>query len=190
MSLYLKHRIVCFVCGTEGPADYPLYTSPHGAMETVRPLPHFPFLLELAPPLGCRSPAHSSAAHSCRSCYSSLMRQWDDNERGGVAVENRVCCHKRTGGLPVLTRSSSLRSTELKWQSFPSGPASTCLPLPTDCLGLPAKASRCPPPQQCLGRRWALPPPVALPPPRPTARTRITTPGRWTCPRAPGTGRT
>ena len=34
MSLYVKHsmggdyppRIVCFVCGTEGPADYPLYT--------------------------------------------------------------------------------------------------------------------------------------------------------------------
>ena len=122
MSLYVKHsmgdyppRIVCFVCGLEGPADYPLYTrlaplaglpplpSPHGvALETVRSLPHFPFLLELVPPLGCRAPDHSTAAHACRSCYSSLMRQWDDNERGGVSVENRVYCHKRTGGLPVL----------------------------------------------------------------------------------------
>lgn len=83
-----------------GPSPLP---SPHGvAFEGVRSLPHFPFLLELAPPLGCRAPDHSTAAHACRSCYSSLMRQWDDNERGGVSVENRVYCHKRTGGLPVL----------------------------------------------------------------------------------------
>ena len=83
--------------------NFPPPPSPHGvAVETSRPLPHFPFLLELTPPLGCRAPDQASAAHACRTCYSSLMRQWDDNERGGVAVENRVYCHKRTQGLPVL----------------------------------------------------------------------------------------
>jgi len=127
MSLYVKHsmggdyppRIVCFVCGTEGPADYPLYTSPHGvAVETSRPLPHFPFLLELTPPLGCRAPDQASAASACRTCYSSLMRQWDDNERGGVPVENRVYCHKRAPGLPVLSAEQQLTVNRSAWRSI------------------------------------------------------------------------
>ena len=101
-------------------ADYPLYTSPHGlSLETVRPLPHFPFLQQLAPPLGCQAPDPSNAAHSCRSCYSSLMRQWDDNERGGVAVENRVYCHKRTGGLPVLSPEQQLAVNRTQTSSLP-----------------------------------------------------------------------
>jgi hypothetical protein len=140
MSLYVKRsmgdyppRIVCFVCGLEGPADYPLYTSPHGVSpETVRPLPHFPFLLELATPLGCHSPDQSSAAHSCRSCYSSLMRQWDDNERGGVSVEKRVYCHKRTGGLPVLSPEQQVAVNRAELAKFP---VRTSFHVPTSSHG-------------------------------------------------------
>ena len=52
MSMFLKRttgdiyppRIACFVCGTEGPADYPLYLSPHGTTVGGKSLPHFPFL--------------------------------------------------------------------------------------------------------------------------------------------------
>ena len=36
-------RIVCHVCGLEGPADYPLYMSPHGFTGHKSP-PFFPFL--------------------------------------------------------------------------------------------------------------------------------------------------
>ena len=59
-------RIVCHVCGLEGPADYPLYMSPHGFTGHKSP-PFFPFLKELEPPVGCRAPDNrESAVFSCR----------------------------------------------------------------------------------------------------------------------------
>ena len=94
-------RIACFVCGAEVPADYPLYPeAPPGNSGTT---PHFPFLLSLEPPLGCRPPSPGGVAKSCRVCYSTLMRQWDDYEKGGVSTEKRVYYVKRAEGLPFPT---------------------------------------------------------------------------------------
>ena len=78
-------RIACFVCGAEVPADYPLY--PEAPIGNSGTTPHFPFLLSLEPPLGCRPPSPGGVAKSCRVCYSTLMRQWDEYEKGGVATD-------------------------------------------------------------------------------------------------------
>lgn len=132
MSLYIKHggvdyppRIACFVCGLEGPADYPLYVSPHGYSQD-KPgglLPHFPFLAAMqAPPLGSRTPDATQGipAYSCRACYSALMRQWDDNERGGVPIEKRVYWTKRMPGLPILDPDQQLAVNQTELARFPS----------------------------------------------------------------------
>eukprot|EP00090_Calanus_glacialis_P033620 TRINITY_DN5588_c0_g1_i4.p1 TRINITY_DN5588_c0_g1~~TRINITY_DN5588_c0_g1_i4.p1 ORF type:complete len:868 (-),score=49.95 TRINITY_DN5588_c0_g1_i4:1302-3905(-) len=150
MSLYMKHsmgdyppRIACFVCGLEGPADYPLYVSPHGYSDQ-KPLPHFPFLIELVPPLGCRPPDQNSAAYSCRACYSSLMRQWDDNERGGVAIEKRVYWTKRMDGLPILDPEQQLAINRSEFSKFPVR-SNIQMPAPTHVAStVPSRGSRTP----------------------------------------------
>jgi len=101
-------RIACFVCGAEGPADYPLFLSPHGTTAGLKSLPHFPFLRQHAPPLGCRSPGPEGVAASCRVCYSSLLTQWEELERGGVALEKRVYWVRRVDGLSVMTSEQQL----------------------------------------------------------------------------------
>ena len=81
MSLYYKAaggyppRILCFVCGASGPADYPLYSAPLTATPATRPVPHFPFLARLEPPPGSPAPGPDTAVAACRACYSALMRQ-------------------------------------------------------------------------------------------------------------------
>ena len=90
MSLRFPPRIACFVCGAHGPADYPLFISPHGTTaDGCRLLPHFPFLGELVPPLGLTPPSPDTSASSCRACYNNLLKQWDANEKGGVPLESR-----------------------------------------------------------------------------------------------------
>ena len=128
MSVYIKQRtsviypprIACFVCGAEGPADYPLFLSPHGTTVDNKLLPHFPFLRELVPPLGCRSPAPDSTSSACRSCYISLMKQWEDNDKGGVSLENRVYWTKRQYNLPVLQPEQQLAINRTEMSRYPA----------------------------------------------------------------------
>ena len=116
MSMFLKRsigdvyppRIACFVCGAEGPADYPLFLSPHGNTAGLKSLPHFPFLRQHPPPLGCRPPGPEGVAASCRVCYSSLLTQWEELDRGGVVLEKRVYWVKRVDGLSVMTSEQQL----------------------------------------------------------------------------------
>ena len=112
-------RIVCHVCGLEGPADYPLYMSPHGFTGHKSP-PFFPFLKELEPPPGCRIPERESAVFSCRQCYSALMKQWDDNELGGVPTEKRVYWTKRCAGLSILDPDQQLAVNTRECAKHPS----------------------------------------------------------------------
>ena len=118
MSLFMKRgatgaslyppRIACYVCGAEVPADYPLFPEPSppsppppslASAAAIMSKPHFPFLMHHPPPLGCRPPSPGGVAKSCRVCYSSLMRQWDDYERTGVPTDKRVYWLKRIDGL-------------------------------------------------------------------------------------------
>lgn len=101
-------RIACFVCGAEVPADYPLYPE---APSSSGATPYFPFLLTLEPPMGCRPPTPGGVAKSCRVCYSTLMRQWDEYEKGGVPTDRRVYYVKRVEGLPFPTAESQARLT-------------------------------------------------------------------------------
>ena len=87
-------KIVCYVCGAEVPADYFLYPEDNSGKT-----PYFPFLLLLEPPLGCRRPSPGGLAKSCRVCYSTLMRQWNEYEEGGVATD-RYICHSMIIGMP------------------------------------------------------------------------------------------
>ena len=100
-------RIACFVCGAEVPSDYPLYPLPPAGNQATTP--HFPFLLTLEPPIGCRPPSPGGVAKSCRVCYSTLMRQWDDYEKGGVPTDRRVYYVKRVEGLPFPTAEAQAR---------------------------------------------------------------------------------
>ena len=105
-------RIACFVCGAEVPSDYPLYPLPPGSTtptSSASITPHFPFLLSLEPPIGCRPPTPGGVAKSCRVCYSTLMRQWDDYEKGGVATDRRVYFVKRVEGLPFPSAEAQAR---------------------------------------------------------------------------------
>ena len=113
MSLFLKRnsaalyppRIACYVCGAEVPSDYPLYPEPPAGCDLLlhNSTPHFPFLLHHHPPLGCRPPSPGGLAKSCRVCYSTLMRQWDEYEKSSVPLERRIYWFERHDGLPVVT---------------------------------------------------------------------------------------
>jgi len=98
-------RIACYVCGAEVPSDYPLYPEPPAGCDLLLPsaTPHFPFLLHHPPPLGCRPPSPGGMAKSCRVCYSTLMRQWDDYEKSAVPLERRIYWFERMDGMPVVT---------------------------------------------------------------------------------------
>ena len=93
-------RIVCFVCAAEVPADYPLYVEPqHGHLAS----PHFPFLVAHSPPLGCLPVESTSGeAKSCRPCYTTLMKQWEEYDRTRIPVSKRIYWIKRADGLPFL----------------------------------------------------------------------------------------
>lgn len=113
MSLFMKRgsaalyppRIACYVCGAEVPSDYPLYPEPPPGCDLLLPsaTPHFPFLLHHPPPLGCRPPSPGGMAKSCRVCYSTLMRQWEDYEKSAVPLERRIYWFERMDGMPVVT---------------------------------------------------------------------------------------
>ena len=101
-------RIACYVCGAEVPADYPLFPEPSppsppppslASAAAIMSKPHFPFLMHHPPPMGCRPPSPGGVAKSCRVCYSSLMRQWDEFEKKGVPTEKRVYWLERIDGL-------------------------------------------------------------------------------------------
>merc|ERR1719351_349128 len=83
MSHLYPPRIACFVCGAEGPADYPIFAEPPHAAErsspAAAPSAHFPFLLAHPPPMGCSALKAGDArgTKSCRPCHMALMRQWD-----------------------------------------------------------------------------------------------------------------
>ena len=70
-----------FVCGAEGPADYPIFAEPPHAAErsspAAAPSAHFPFLLAHPPPMGCSALKAGDArgTKSCRPCHMALMRQ-------------------------------------------------------------------------------------------------------------------
>ena len=128
-------RIVCYVCGVEGPADYPLYLSPHG-YTGLKSQPFFPFLKDLEPPLGCRAPDQQSAVFSCRQCYSALMRQWDDNEQGGVPTEMRVYWTKRITGLAILDPDQQLAVNKREAAQYPR--SSLMVTSPTESVIVPS----------------------------------------------------
>ena len=98
-------RIACYVCGAEVPSDYPLYPEPPPGCDLLLPsaTPHFPFLLHHPPPVGCRPPSPGGMAKSCRVCYSTLMRQWEDYEKSAVPLERRIYWFERMDGMPVVT---------------------------------------------------------------------------------------
>ena len=108
-------RIACYVCGAEIPSDYPLYPEPPPGCDLLLPsaTPHFPFLLHHPPPLGCRPPSPGGVAKSCRVCYSTLMRQWDDYEKSSVPLERRIYWFERMDGLPVVTPELQVRSGKI-----------------------------------------------------------------------------
>ena len=123
-------RIACFVCGAEVPSDYPLYPLPPGGNQVTTP--YFPFLLTLEPPIGCRPPTPGGVAKSCRNCYSTLMRQWDDYEKGAVPLDRRYGYYvKRVEGLPFPTAEAQARLTNNRKRPGLSGhimPAPTSVP--------------------------------------------------------------
>ena len=136
MAHYYKHsvseyppRIVCYVCGLEGPADYPLYVAPHG-YTGIRSQPFFPFLKELEPPLGCRRQDQNAAVMSCRQCYSALMKQWDDNDQGGVTIEKRVYWTKRCAGLSILDPEQQLAINKRECAKYPTITKPVDVPCP------------------------------------------------------------
>ena len=131
-------RIVCYVCGVEGPADYPLYVSPHG-YTGLKSQPFFPFLKCLEPPPGRRTPDHQSAVFSCRQCYSALMRQWDDNEQGGVVTEMRVYWTKRMAGLAILDPEQQLEVNRREAAMYPSVRTSLVVTGPPARSGTPGE---------------------------------------------------
>ena len=121
-------RIACFVCGAEVPSDYPLYPLPPGGNQVTTP--YFPFLLTLEPPIGCRPPTPGGVAKSCRNCYSTLMRQWDEYEKGGVPTDRRYGYYvKRGEGLPFPTAEAQARLTNnRKRPNISVMPAPTTIP--------------------------------------------------------------
>ena len=81
MSHLYPPRIACFVCGAEGPADYPIFAEPPPQTAersaVAAPSAHFPFLLAHPPPMGCSTLKAGDArgTKSCRPCHMALMRQ-------------------------------------------------------------------------------------------------------------------
>jgi len=114
-GIFLKHapasyppRILCFVCASEGPADYPIYSDPPGGQQTR---PHFPFLLAHAPPAGYQPvEATGGEAKVCRHCYTSLLRQWDEYERARMPLIRRAYWVRRADDIPFLTPEEQARA--------------------------------------------------------------------------------
>jgi hypothetical protein len=120
MSLFVKRgsgtiippRIACFVCGAEGPADYPIYAEPQAPPPNVTP--HFPFLAVHPPPLGLQPvnvAANGGEAMACRPCYTVLMRQWEEFEHARVPLHARSYWVKRVDGVPFLSPDVQMQAT-------------------------------------------------------------------------------
>ena len=103
-------RIACFVCGMEGPADYPLFAMPTPSNSSgATPTPHFPFLLHHPPPPGSQGMAPGAKeAKACRPCYLTLMRQWETYESTRVPKVKRIYWVKRQDGMPFLSAEAQM----------------------------------------------------------------------------------
>jgi hypothetical protein len=109
MSHLYPPRIACFVCGAEGPADYPIFAEPQNATAHSA---HFPFLVAHPPPMGCNSVkgGDNRGAKSCRPCHMSLMRQWDEYERARVHITKRAYWVKRVDGMGFLSTEAQMQA--------------------------------------------------------------------------------
>ncbi|XP_059484897.1 uncharacterized protein LOC132202173 [Neocloeon triangulifer] len=86
---------VCFVCGNNGTAEYPLRSKPHESE------PYFPFLESHEPPAGSEGPSGSEGTvRACFLCYSFLMQQWDCHEREKTPHTKRLYWLKRVDNGP------------------------------------------------------------------------------------------
>jgi len=67
-----RNSRTCFVCGCPNSATFMVRTKPNGSSE-----PHFPFLENHEPPVGCEVPSRSEGkVAACNLCYSFLVSQW------------------------------------------------------------------------------------------------------------------
>lgn len=121
MSLFMKRgaglmyppRIACFVCGTEGPADYTLFMDHTGDPQ----VPHFPFFLLHPPPMGCLPMEPGKIeVKSCRTCLKSLHRQWEEYARQGIPVTKRTYWIKRQDGVPFLSVEAQITAIAQLYQ--------------------------------------------------------------------------
>ena len=145
MSLFMKRgaghlyppRIACFVCGTEGPADYTLFMDTPAANHP-NPVPYFPFFLLHPPPLGCQ-PMEAGGkieVKSCRPCLRSLYRQWEEYSRQGIPVTQRAYYIKRQDGIPFLTAEVQMSAAVQLQQRH--GPTVTASLASNPALTMPA----------------------------------------------------
>ena len=86
---------VCFVCGCPSSATFLLRTRAPASGSS--PVPHFPFLEQHEPPLGCDVPRTngSGTVLACYLCYSFLLAQWDSHERNNTPHSTRLYWLKR-----------------------------------------------------------------------------------------------
>jgi hypothetical protein len=131
MSHLYPPRIACFVCGAEGPADYPLFPEPPPNTNTSSASKaHFPFLLVHPPPLGCSpiKPGDGRGTKSCRPCHMTLMRRWDEYESARVPGTKRVYFVKRVDGLGLISQESQMQAAmevQMRAQAAAANPAAT-----------------------------------------------------------------
>ncbi len=161
MSVFLKRvasslyppRIVCFVCASEGPADYPLYAEPpqgqNAAASSAAVSPHFPFLLLHPPPMGCL-PVESTGgeAKACRHCYTTLMRRWDEYELVRFPLTRRTYFIKRADDVPFLTSEQQMQAAmQLQARAAAAAAAAAVMvaPLPPAAVSESSVISLAPP---------------------------------------------
>ncbi len=131
-SFYPPPRIACFVCGSQCPADYPLYASADTNSPNVPP--HFPFLLQHPPPLGM-PPLETNEARSCRICYTTLMAQWGDHERRRIPPYKRVYYVKRVDGQAFPSPEAQLRANHaLRMHQDAAASGAGAMPAPPTVL--------------------------------------------------------
>lgn len=80
---------VCYVCGSPNSAIYQLKTKASTSE------PHFPFLENHEPPLGCELPKGNGTVAVCYVCYRFLLAQWDSHERKNTPYSTRLYWLKR-----------------------------------------------------------------------------------------------
>lgn len=104
-----RNSRTCFVCGCPNSATFMVRTKPNGSSE-----PHFPFLENHEPPVGCEVPSRSEGkVAACNLCYSFLVSQWDSHEQNNTPHSTRLYWLKRVDQGPYSSGSDRHeRSTE------------------------------------------------------------------------------